>query len=35
LDDHDKAEKVAEAAEKNCFIHNSVKTDVRTNFEFK
>ncbi len=35
LDDHDKAEKVAEAAEKNCFIHNSVKTDVKTSFEFK
>lgn len=35
VDNYSKAEKVAEAAEKNCFIHNSVKTDVRTNFEFK
>jgi organic hydroperoxide reductase OsmC/OhrA len=34
LKDHDKAEKVAQATEKNCFIHNSVRTDVRTNFEF-
>ena len=32
--DHDKAEKVARATEKNCFIHNSVKTDVKTEFEF-
>jgi len=32
---HDKADKVAKATEKNCFIHNSVKTDVRTNFEFR
>lgn len=30
----EEAEKVAEAAEKNCFIHNSVKTSVRTSFEF-
>ncbi len=30
----EKAEKVAQATEKNCFIHNSVKTDVRTSFEF-
>ncbi len=30
-----KAEKVAEAAEKNCFIHNSVKTDLETSFSFK
>lgn len=30
----EKAESVAEAAEKNCFIHNSVKTSVETSFEF-
>ena len=34
VNDREKAEKVAEATEKNCFIHNSVKTDVRTSFEF-
>ena len=34
VSDREKAEKVAEATEKNCFIHNSVKTDVRTSFEF-
>ena len=33
--DEEKASKVASAAEKNCFIHNSVKTDVRTSFEFE
>jgi organic hydroperoxide reductase OsmC/OhrA len=33
--DQGKAEKVAQATEKNCFIHNSVKTDVRTSFEFR
>lgn len=33
--DKEKAKKVASAAEKNCFIYNSVKTDVRTSFEFK
>jgi organic hydroperoxide reductase OsmC/OhrA len=32
--DQEKAEKVTQATEKNCFIHNSVKTDVRTEFEF-
>lgn len=32
--DDEKAEKVAQATEKNCFIHNSVRTDVRTSFEF-
>ena len=35
VEDQGKAEKVAQATEKNCFIHNSVKTDVRTNFEFR
>lgn len=35
VEDEKKAEKVAQATEKNCFIHNSVKTDVRTNFEFR
>lgn len=35
VQDTEKAEKVAQAAEKNCFIHNSVKTDVRTSFEFR
>lgn len=35
VEESEKAEKVAEAAEKNCFIHNSVKTDVTTNFEFR
>ena len=34
VEDQKKAEKVAQATEKNCFIHNSVKTDVRTSFEF-
>jgi len=34
IENKKKAEKVAEAAEKNCFIHNSVNTDVRTNFKF-
>jgi organic hydroperoxide reductase OsmC/OhrA len=32
--DQEKAEKVTQATEKNCFIHNSVNTDVRTEFEF-
>ena len=35
ISEKEKAEKVAQAAEKNCFIHNSVKTDVKTNFEFR
>lgn len=35
VQDTEKAEKVAQATEKNCFIHNSVKTDVRTSFEFR
>ena len=35
IEDQGKAESVAQATEKNCFIHNSVKTDVRTNFEFR
>ena len=34
VNDREKAESVAEATEKNCFIHNSVKTDVRTSFQF-
>lgn len=34
VNDEEKAEKVAHATEKNCFIHNSVKTDVRTSFEY-
>lgn len=34
VENTEKAEKVAEAAEKNCFIHNSVKTDVKTEFKF-
>jgi organic hydroperoxide reductase OsmC/OhrA len=33
IDEKEKAEKVAQATEKNCFIHNSVKTDVRISFE--
>ena len=33
--DQELAEEVAEISEKNCFIHNSVKTDVNTNFEFR
>jgi len=33
--DTGKAAEVAESAEKNCFIHNSVNTDVETNFEFR
>ena len=28
------AEKIGGISEKNCFIHNSVKTDVETSFEF-
>lgn len=35
LKETEKAKKVAEAAEKNCFIHKSVKTDITTQFEFK
>ncbi|MFO7793687.1 MAG: OsmC family protein [Candidatus Nanohaloarchaea archaeon] len=35
VSDREKAEKVAQATEKNCFIHNSVKTDVTTDFEFR
>lgn len=33
IKDREKAKKVIDAAEKSCFIHNSVKTDVKTNFE--
>jgi organic hydroperoxide reductase OsmC/OhrA len=33
IDEKEKAENVAQATEKNCFIHNSVKTDVRISFE--
>lgn len=35
IGDKEKAEDVAQATDKNCFIHNSVKTDVRTSFEFR
>lgn len=35
VDNEEKARKVAQAAEKNCFIHNSVKTDVKTDFQFE
>lgn len=35
VEDQKKAEEVAQATEKNCFIHNSVKTDVRTSFDFR
>jgi len=30
----DLADEVAKISEKNCFIHNSVETDVKTSFEF-
>jgi organic hydroperoxide reductase OsmC/OhrA len=33
--DKSKARKVASAAEKNCFIHNSIKTDIQTHFKFR
>ena len=35
IEDKDKASKVAEATEKNCFIHNSVKTKIQTEYNFK
>lgn len=35
VSDQELAEKVGKISEKNCFIHNSVKTDVRTEFEFE
>jgi uncharacterized OsmC-like protein len=35
IEDTDKAKEVSHATEKNCFIHNSVKTDIETNFEFR
>lgn len=35
VNNEEKAQKVAQAAEKNCFIHNSVKTDVKTEFQFE
>ncbi|MFB6242185.1 MAG: OsmC family protein [Candidatus Nanosalina sp.] len=35
VSNHDLAEKVGEISEKNCFIHNSVETDVKTEFEFE
>jgi len=34
IKNREKAEKVSKAAEKNCFIHNSVKTEIETSFEF-
>ncbi len=34
VEDRDKAEGVASATRKNCFIHNSVKTEVTTSFKF-
>jgi len=34
IENTEKAKNVAQAAEKNCFIHNSVKTDVKTEFKF-
>ncbi len=35
VEDEKEAENVADATRKNCFIHNSVKTDVTTSFEFR
>lgn len=35
IEDIEKAEKVSKATEKNCFIHNSVKTDLKIEFEFE
>jgi organic hydroperoxide reductase OsmC/OhrA len=34
VEDKYKALEVAESAEKNCFIHNSVKTDIETEINF-
>lgn len=34
VSDIDLAEEVGQISENNCFIHNSVKTDVETSFEF-
>ena len=34
VSDIELAKEVARITEKNCFIHNSVKTDVNTDFEF-
>lgn len=34
VSDMELAREVAKISDKNCFIHNSVKTDVETNFEF-
>lgn len=35
IENKEKAEKVAEATEKNCFIHNSIKTEINTEFIFE
>ena len=33
--DHDLGREIGEIAEKNCFIHNSVETEVNTEFKFE
>ena len=35
IQDEQLGKEVAQIAEKNCFIHNSVMTDVQTEFEFE
>lgn len=35
VEDLEKAEQVGDAAEKNCFIHNSIKSDVTVDIEFR
>lgn len=35
VENEEKAKKVSKAAEKNCFIHNSIKTDVDVTFNFE
>lgn len=34
VSDNDLAEKIGEISKRNCFIHNSVKTNVKTEFKF-
>lgn len=35
VSDMDLAEQIGKISERNCFIHNSVNTDVNTSFEFR
>lgn len=34
VEDRSKAEEVADITERNCFVHNSVKTEIETSFVF-